>query len=154
MTHLNGTAVVIWAPGSGKTHHAQQLATANPEHVLIHTDDFIQYWFEDQLYKLIEHLATYPAGTKFIIEWVGCYRLLRKWAELGTFYPDIIIELIVPTKQLKQVYESRSWDYDKSVSMQKGNETVYEKYKQILADQGFELPKHIFFDNTFIETAT
>ncbi len=148
MTHINGTVVIIWAPGSGKTYLSEKLAESNPDHVLIHTDDFISHGFEWQLYALMEHIASFPPGTPLIIEWVGCYRLLRKWAELGTFVPDSIIEVLAPTAQLQKVYEDRPGNFAKTVSQQKWNETVYDKYKAILQEKNLPMPSHAYYDNT------
>ena len=49
---LQGTAVILGHPGVGKSYVAQQIADMNPEHILIHTDDFSAHGYEQSLYAL------------------------------------------------------------------------------------------------------
>lgn len=136
--------VIIGAPGSGKTHITSELARNNPNHIVIHTDDYIVFWYEQSLYKLIEDLQTTYAGKKIIIEGVWAYRLLRKWVETDSFYPNLVIEVQASDEQIEQVYSDRITDISKARSMQKWNETVLDKYKAL---ENKKPPVWIYYDN-------
>ncbi len=61
--------IVIGPPGSGKTTYTKELAVLNPDHKVFHTDDYMDYGYEDALYKLIEDLElSVEAGNNFIVE--------------------------------------------------------------------------------------
>ena len=61
--------IVIGSPGSGKTTYTKELATLNPDHKVFHTDDYMDYGYEEALYKLIEDLElSVEAGNNFIVE--------------------------------------------------------------------------------------
>lgn len=137
--------VIIGAPGSGKTYITEALALSNPNHIVIHTDDYIVFWYEQSLYKLLEDLQSEKfKGKKLIIEWVWAYRLLRKWVETDSFYPDAVIEVTASTSQLDGVYESRGKNPATVHSMQKGNETVLAKYKAL---ENKHPPQWLYYDN-------
>lgn len=63
---LQGNAVILGAPGSGKTTIAKEIAAMNPEHILVHTDDFTAFGYEESLYALIKYLKTLTQP--FIVE--------------------------------------------------------------------------------------
>lgn len=138
--------VIIGAPGSGKTHIANELQTRIPNSIVIHTDDYVVFWYEKSLYALMEDLKLpMYQDKKLIIEWVGAYRLLRKWVETDSFYPNTVIEVVAPDSQIEEVYAKRGWDLIKVRSMQKWNQTVLDKYK---AMENKHPPKWLYYDNT------
>lgn len=144
---LQGNAVILWAPGAGKTTVAQSLLEMNPWYVLVHTDHFSAHWYEQSLYALMDWLrdCTQP----FIVEWVLWYRLLRKWVELGTFYPAHIITVEAPEAQIAQVYLERGNNLSKAKSMHKWNQTIWQQYMDKLLSVPDELlPTLHTYDNT------
>lgn len=143
---LQGNAVILWAPGAGKTTVAQKILDMNPGYVLVHTDEFSAHWYEQSLYALMDYLKTLTQP--FIVEWVLWYRLLRKWVELGTFYPAHIITVTAPESQIAQVYLDRGKDYSKSQSMHKRNTTIWNGYmNQLLEVPDRLLPTLHTYDN-------
>ena len=144
---LQGNAVILWAPGAGKTTVAQSLLEMNPWYVLVHTDEFSAHGYEQSLYALMDYLATLTQP--FIVEWVLCYRLLRKWLEKESFYPEHVITVVAPDEQIQEVYTKRGKDYGKSVSMHKWNTTIYNQYMEmLLAVPDRLLPTLHEYDNT------
>ena len=128
---LQGTAVILGHPGVGKTTVAQQIADMNPEHILIHTDDFSAHGYEQSLYALRGYLKTFP-NAYFIIEGVLWYRLLRKWLEMWDFFPEHIITVTAEDAQIAQVYLDRGKDIAKAQSMHKWNQTIWNQYMDML----------------------
>lgn len=146
--------VVIGRPASGKTHIAGLLAKNTPGSKLWHTDDFISYGGVEGLYQMIVEMEAVGLHSPAIIEGVGGYRLLRKGAELGIFFPDVVVELVVSDAQVERVYntERESGKLKKMAGFVKGLNTVLEGYKQIAhvrEMEGFEMPEWITVQNDF-----
>jgi len=103
MNIKNKNVLIIGPPASGKTTLANELQKVN-KHCLVHTDDYMVYPYEEALYIMMEDMKklTYPT----IIEGVQGYRLLRKGVQLGTYFPDLVIEMEVTREQQAAIYES------------------------------------------------
>jgi predicted AAA+ superfamily ATPase len=83
--------VIIGLPASGKSYVAELLhENLLPNHSLYHTDDYIDYGYEQSLYALIKDME-YDTNELKIIEGVQGYRFLRKALETGKFKVDTVI---------------------------------------------------------------
>lgn len=125
------TIVIIGAPASGKTFAASLLFGKLSTHQLVNTDLYKDHGFEQSLYALRDALAEseYPK----IIEGVLGYRLLRKGAEMGDFYPDVVVEMQVPDEVIERQYEQRGPEKLKGArTMMKANATVLSKYMEMV----------------------
>lgn len=123
--------VIIGEPAAGKTYLSNLLIKDNPGHHLIHTDDYIKHGYVQALYKLLADIRLIVKP--LIIEGVLGYRLLRKGAQTGCFYPDIVIEVDTPqTTRLKEYKQNRP---DKDIhylkSLEAANKKVLADYKAI-----------------------
>ncbi len=104
MNIKNKNVLIIGPPASGKTTLAKELYKQNrTTHNLHHSDDYMAHGYEQALYVLMEVL-NHPVLT--IVEGVQGYRLLRKGAQLGTYAPDLVIEMEVTREQQAAIYES------------------------------------------------
>lgn len=82
--------VIIGMPASGKTTVANFIAnTILPDHSIYHSDDYIDYGYEESLYAMIKDMG-YDQNPKKIVEGVQGYRFLRK-----TLERDIVVDCIV-----------------------------------------------------------
>ena len=108
--------LIIGKPTSGKTHLSTLLSKDNPNHKIIHTDDYVKFGYKEGLYRLLLDFAGVSQPT--IIEGVLGYRLLRKGVELDCYYPDLVIELEVPDALMYKTY--RNERPGKDVSYLKG----------------------------------
>lgn len=116
--------LIIGCPASGKTYFSNLLDKTN--HVFLHSDDYIQYGYEESLYKLMEDTKSKLT----ITEGVQGYRLLRKGVQLDCYYPDIVFEMIITDEQQNNIY-SEERDPKKLKYMQsfkKTNQTVLDSY--------------------------
>lgn len=102
--------LIIGKPAAGKTFLSKLLAKDNPSHKLIHTDDYAQYGYTEGLYVLISELGKIKTPT--IIEGVLGYRLLRKGAQTGVYYPDMVIHVNVPDVTMLRTYRKERQDKD------------------------------------------
>lgn len=124
--------LIIGCPASGKTYLANQFKTY---HQKIHTDDFIEYGYEQSMYKVLE--AVTSSETNTIVEGIQGYRLLRKGAQLGTYYPDVVIELVISHEQMIKIYETER-DASKTkhlTGMLKSNAKVLADYLSIIDEE-------------------
>lgn len=103
MNIKNKNVLIIGPPASGKTTLAKELSKRPNDHVLLHTDDYIQHGYEQALYVLMEDIKKLQATT--IIEGVLGYRLLRKGAQLDCYYPDLVIEMQITAEQQARIYQ-------------------------------------------------
>ena len=146
--------VIIGRPASGKTHIGNALAANTPSSKLWHTDDYIPYGGVEGLYQLMTEMEDCGLHSPAIIEGVGGYRLLRKGAEMGLFFPHVVIELVVSDAQVERIYNSEreAGKLKKMAGFVKGLNTVLEGYKQIAAVreiEGFEMPEWFTVQNDF-----
>ncbi len=125
---------IIGAPGSGKTFLSKHISE---NHRLIHTDDYIKYGYKDSIYKIIDDIK--DIHSPFIVEGVGCYRLLRKCAQMGLKTPDLIINVTAQLAIIQRRYmdERPDKDFSKVISMMKANDTVFREYR--LLDSSVEI---------------
>ena len=101
-TDLHGkTVVIIGHPATGKTWLGKALAAITGRQV-IHTDDYIQYGHVEGLYVLLDELQAMEGP--HLVEGVMGYRLLRKGAQTGLYYPDVVIHLTVPAECVERTY--------------------------------------------------
>jgi hypothetical protein len=84
--------VVIGLPLTGKSTITEMFVTQFPDYQVFHTDDYIQYGYEQSLYVLMEDIKKCKCE-KIIIEGVQGYRLLRKGIQLGSFFPDLVVHV-------------------------------------------------------------
>jgi len=123
--------LIIGPPASGKSYLADKLAKENPTHLLVHTDSYAKYGYEQALYMLMEDLAKTKCNT--IIEGYLGYRLLRKGVQRGTYYPDIVIELDVTEERMEQTYKEQRRDKDIALvkAANKGHQKVLKDYQAL-----------------------
>lgn len=130
--------VIIGSPASGKTFLASRLKEQCPEYSILHTDDYKEHGFEQSLYVLIEDLKTKQELNKpLIIEGILGFRLLRKGAELDSFYPDVVIDIAVDDEKIHQIYhDERDPSKLKGVlSLQKSCNTILSKYLALMQEK-------------------
>jgi len=99
--------VVVGAPAAGKTALTEQLAAEYPDYVIIHTDDYIKYGFEDSIYRILDDVARMP-DKKIIIEGIQSARILRKGLERNSLFADLIIKVEAPDDVLQERYYARN----------------------------------------------
>lgn len=150
ITGLN--VMVIGLPASGKTFFAGWLSLNNPAHKLYHTDDYLQSFDgEKAMYAALEDVtAMIKIGQNTIIEGVAGYRMLRKGAQLQTYFPDIVFEIVAPQKQRERVYQQERSErtFTNVQKFDKALTTVLNDYKKIVPDLDF--PTWIQVSNQFL----
>lgn len=105
MADLTGkTVVIIGWPASGKTTLAGRLAEQWPDHKVIELDLYAAHGWEQALYVAMRDILA--CQQPMIIEGVQGYRLLRKGVQTASFYPDIVIELLISEEQQARIYET------------------------------------------------
>lgn len=109
--------VVVGLPASGKTFVANELIEqyAKRAYKLYRTDDYIDWGFEESLYKLRDDLRRDLSPRK-IIEGVQGYRLLRKGLELGDFNPDVVIVVVASMAIRNDRYKKRPTSKGKGIN--------------------------------------
>jgi ATP-dependent protease HslVU (ClpYQ) ATPase subunit len=144
--------LIIGMAGSGKTWFANQLSAKHQKSGFIQTDDYIQFGWEQSMYVVLgEVVELIEQGTSTIVEGVAGYRMLRKGAELGSYFPDIVFEMIAPESQINEVYRMTR-DAKKVANLPafaKMNQTVLEKYKAMSVGKE---PRWIRVNNIFDTT--
>ena len=129
-----GNIVVIGYAASGKTHFTNQLAKDYPKAKIYHTDDYIKYGFEQALYVLMEDLKKDHSPFK-IIEGILGYRLLRKGAQLGTFYADLIIQVSAPKDTRYFRIEKRGKNIHATFNLDKVCDSIYADYYDLIGEK-------------------
>lgn len=125
-----GNIIVIGFPATGKTTLVKELRKQYKKASVYHTDDYIKHGFEEGLYVLMKDLKKDKNKLK-IIEGVLGYRLLRKGAELKSFYPDIIINCRTPAPVRIERIKERGKDLRATLSMDKGLVKVWQDFMKI-----------------------
>ena len=141
--------VIIGCAASGKTWLANMLGELHPDHMIIRSDDYMSHGFEQSLYAMMDDIAA-NQETPCIIEGVLGYRLLRKGVELGTFYPSVVIEMLITDQRMEKTYnELRDPAKLKgALSQKKANATVLDKYLTMIEDTSFK-PEWIQIHNNY-----
>ena len=124
---MDKNVIIIGCPASGKTWLSNKIKSEN--HNVIHTDDYIKHGYEQSMYEALKDIEI--SEKKTIVEGVQGYRMLRKGLELGSYFPDIVIEIIVPFQQVVAIYKLER-DEDKIPKLQsmiKSNDKVLNDYK-------------------------
>lgn len=122
------TVCILGNPACGKTFLANSLY--DKKHTMIHTDTYMGYDFKTQLYMLLDDITDKYEGQRLIIEGVLVPRLLRKGSELGTFYPDLIIECSMPLYVQETIYREQrpEKDYQAVKKMNTGLQSILNEY--------------------------
>lgn len=137
--------LIIGCPASGKTWLSKRLD--KEKHQLIHTDSYISLGYEMGMYGALNAATCTVKNT--IVEGVHGYRMLRKGAEYGNYYPDIVIEIKIPESRMRETY-MKERDPKKINYLQQFNashEKILNDYKGIIAEH--LKPKWIVFDNNY-----
>ena len=149
ITGLN--VMVIGLPASGKTYFAGWLSLNNPMHTLFRCDDYLNGSnSQESMYAILDEVCDQiKAGNPTIVEGVAGYRMLRKGAQLGTYYPNIVFEIVAPTEQRERVYQQQRSDrnFANVQKFDKALTTVLNDYKNTIGD--FEFPTWIQVNNQF-----
>ena len=127
----NKSVLIIEKPGSGKTTLSKKIKKENPDHVILHTDDYINLGYEHALNKII--LDIQRVRKPLIIEGILGYRLLRKGLKENSYLPDIVIEINISDSDVKKIYENERnpKKLNHVLSMIKSNNTVLKEYKEM-----------------------
>jgi hypothetical protein len=142
----NSNVVIIGKPASGKTYSSKLLKHDNPKHHVIHTDDYGKFGFKEGLYRLLMDLPR--VKQPYIVEGILGYRLLRKGVELDVFYPDMVIELIIPDILMFRTYSAERPDKDVSYlkSFNAACQTILNDYKTMVNNKP---PQWIHLNNAY-----
>lgn len=132
-SYISGRNVlIIGGPASGKSFLAWQLM-GSEEHEFVGTDDYMHFGFNESMYVLLDYVTSGKIAQPHVIEGVLGARLIRKGAEQGTYYPDVVIELRMSDDRLERTYtERRSEDKLKGArAMTKSIDTILQGYRSI-----------------------
>lgn len=134
MDFTGKSVLIIGCPASGKTWLCNQLV--KPTHKIIHTDSYKSEGYQMGMYAALNAVTCSDKPT--IVEGVHGYRMLRKGAEYGNYYPDIVIEMKVSKQRMMQTYIQER-DRNKIQYLQQFNQT----HEKILNDYKDICPPHL-----------
>lgn len=139
ITGLN--VMVIGLPASGKTFFAGWLSLNNPMHTLFRCDDYLNGSnSQESMYAILDEVCDQvKTGNPTIVEGVAGYRMLRKGAQLGAYYPDIVFEIVAPQEQRERVYKQERSErtFTNVQKFDKALQTILDDYKKIVPDLDF-----------------
>lgn len=122
--------VIIGLAASGKTMLTDKVAELLPDHDVIHSDDYIQFGFENSLYKMISDIKM-KGDAPLIIEGVQAFRLLRKGLQNMDFLPDVIVNTYCSDETRLSRYEARG-NSNSITTFDKALFTIWKSYKDLL----------------------
>jgi hypothetical protein len=137
--------LIIGCPASGKTWLCGQLGCSG--HRVIHTDKYVVSGYEMGMYAALNDAVGSEIPT--IVEGIHGYRMLRKGAEYGSYYPDIVIEMKVPEQRMRLTYIHER-NPNKIKYLQQFNAThekILNDYRKMIPDR--LKPQWIVFENNY-----
>ena len=137
--------LIIGCPASGKTWLSNKLKRST--HKLIHTDNYMVLGYEIGMYGALNDASYSDMPT--IVEGVHGYRMLRKGAEYGNYYPDIVIEMKVSEQRMLSTYRNER-NLNKIKSLQQfhtTHEKILNDYRKMIPDR--LKPQWIVFENNY-----
>lgn len=132
--------VVIGLSAAGKTTVTEEISEILSEHSVYHTDDYIDYGYEQSLYVLMKDLNGDPNPLK-IVEGVQGFRFLRKNAQTGMFPVDAVVIVDCPHEERARRYAARRKEIPQSFD--RNLETVFKGYLEEMKKAGQALPVFI-----------
>jgi len=137
--------LIIGCPASGKTWLCGQLDCSG--HRVIHTDKYVVSGYEMGMYAALNDAVGSEKPT--VAEGVHGYRMLRKGAEYGSYYPDIVIEMKVSEQRMLSTYRNER-NPNKIKYLQQFNAThekILNDYRKMIPDR--LKPQWIVFENNY-----
>jgi hypothetical protein len=130
---VDKNVLIIGPPASGKTWLCDIMMRFY--HLIVHTDNYIHYGYKQSIYEVMKEINyAHTNGLNTIVEGIQGYRLLRKGVELDCYYPDIVIELEISEKRMRETYQKER-DPKKIKYLQSFNDA-----HQTILDDYFSLP--------------
>ena len=137
--------LIIGCPASGKTWVSAQLDCSG--HRVIHTDKYVVSGYEMGMYAALNDTVGSEIPT--IVEGIHGYRMLRKGAEYGNYYPDIVIEMKVSEHRMLSTYRNER-NPDKIKYLQQFNAShgkILNDYRKIIPEH--LKPQWVVFENDY-----
>lgn len=137
--------LIIGCPASGKTWLAGQMGTGS--HRVIHTDKYMGNGYEMGMYAALNDAVGSEIPT--IVEGIHGYRMLRKGAEYGNYYPDIVIEMKVSEQRMLSTYRNER-NPNKIKYLKQFNAThekILNDYRKMIPDR--LKPQWVVFENDY-----
>ena len=139
---IDKNVVIIGLPASGKTYLSNKISK---NHLLIHTDDYKHYGFEQSMYIALDHVRNITGHS--VCEGVQCYRMLRKSLEINYHWPDVIIECQRDTANREQTYREER-NPNKLKYVRRFNDSLTSIYNQYLAEVDIK-PEILVWNNNY-----
>lgn len=137
--------LIIGCPASGKTWLSNKLKRST--HKLIHTDNYSSLGYSIGMYGALNDASYSEMPT--IVEGIYGYRMLRKGAEYGNYYPDIVIEMKVSEQRMLSTYRNER-NPNKIKYLQQFNAThekILNDYRKMIPDR--LKPQWVVFENDY-----
>jgi len=137
MSKLN--IVIIGYAATGKTTLTDKIKKRFPAAKFYATDDYIKHGFEEGLYVLMDDLRKDPAPFK-IIEGILGYRLLRKGAQMKSFYASGIVDVLATREERQPRIEARGKNLKATFNLDSVCRKVLMDYHDEIERIGINLP--------------